>query len=45
MVDIDCGLDTRILSVTEPNRCEYNYKIQTPAACFASSTNEVHDEL
>ena len=44
-VDIDCGLDTRILSVTEPNRCEYNYKIQTPAACVSSSTNEVHDEL
>lgn len=45
LIDIECGLDTRILSVTEPNRCEYNYKMQTPAACATGSASEVHDEL
>ncbi|KAG5671788.1 hypothetical protein PVAND_001964 [Polypedilum vanderplanki] len=45
LVDIECGLDTRILSVTEPNRCEYNFKIQTPAACFAALSADTHDEL
>lgn len=45
LIDIECGLDTRILSVTEPNRCEYNYKIQTPAACVLSTASDVHDEL
>lgn len=45
IVEIECGLDTRILSVTEPNRCEYFYKMQSPAACFASSANDTHDEL
>uniref|UniRef100_U5EVN3 Glucosidase 2 subunit beta n=1 Tax=Corethrella appendiculata TaxID=1370023 RepID=U5EVN3_9DIPT len=47
-INIECGLDTRILEVTEPNRCEYLYKIQTPAACKLDeneSTGEQHDEL
>ena len=44
-VEIECGLDTRILGVSEPNRCEYFFKMQTPAACFASLSADVHDEL
>jgi len=45
IVQLKCGLDTRILGVSEPNRCEYLYKMQTPAACSASSGSDVHDEL
>ncbi|XP_053685918.1 glucosidase 2 subunit beta [Sabethes cyaneus] len=47
-VHLDCGLDSRILSVTEPNRCEYEYRIQTPAACTfkeSNSKDQLHDEL
>lgn len=48
-IHLECGLDTRITSVTEPNRCEYVYNMETPAACnltagTASSTDS-HDEL
>uniref|UniRef100_A0A182PQA4 Glucosidase II beta subunit N-terminal domain-containing protein n=1 Tax=Anopheles epiroticus TaxID=199890 RepID=A0A182PQA4_9DIPT len=42
--------DREVLSVTEPNRCEYEYRMQTPAACLyqeeqSSSTKDAHDEL
>ncbi|XP_058118344.1 glucosidase 2 subunit beta [Anopheles ziemanni] len=50
LVVLECGLDTRILSVTEPNRCEYEYRMQTPAACAfqedqSNGNKESHDEL
>uniref|UniRef100_A0A8D8STL5 Glucosidase 2 subunit beta n=1 Tax=Cacopsylla melanoneura TaxID=428564 RepID=A0A8D8STL5_9HEMI len=43
-VRVRCGLDNELLSVTEPNRCEYLFEFTTPAACVAHS-REVHDEL
>lgn len=48
IIQIECGLDTRITSVSEPNRCEYLYKMETPAACIATSADSdaySHDEL
>nr|AXJ21600.1 glucosidase 2 beta-subunit [Glyphodes pyloalis] len=46
-VDIQCGLETKLLSVTEPYRCEYKIDLSTPAACddSNSSQQQSHDEL
>lgn len=49
-VQLECGLDTRITAVSEPNRCEYLFKFETPGACTHSPYAEseavgVHDEL
>lgn len=46
IVNIQCGLETKILSVTEPFRCEYKMELSTPAACDDSKPQNVsHDEL
>lgn len=47
-VHISCGLETKLLSVTEPYRCEYKMEFSTPAACDDSSPtpeHSSHDEL
>lgn len=48
-VNIQCGLENRIVSVAEPNRCEYVFELETPAACIDHDTEGVeakpHDEL
>ncbi|XP_049871291.1 glucosidase 2 subunit beta [Pectinophora gossypiella] len=46
-VQIQCGLETQLLSVTEPFRCEYRMELSTPAACDDTHTHQQssHDEL
>uniref|UniRef100_A0A6M2DYH4 Glucosidase 2 subunit beta n=1 Tax=Xenopsylla cheopis TaxID=163159 RepID=A0A6M2DYH4_XENCH len=45
-VDIVCGLETKLVSVSEPNRCEYKFIMETPAVCsFSEQTENEHDEL
>lgn len=50
IVELQCGLDNRITAVSEPNRCEYLFKFETPAACnhtphVDSDASSSHDEL
>ena len=47
-VILSCGAENKVLSVDEPNRCEYEYKFQTPAVCSEPEELEPpseHDEL
>lgn len=51
IVQLECGLDNRLTEVSEPNRCEYLFKFETPAACTHSTHVDAdaaaapHDEL
>ncbi|XP_076276067.1 glucosidase 2 subunit beta [Lasioglossum baleicum] len=46
MVTLTCGMENKLISVTEPMRCEYAMEISTPALCNPSSeTADTHDEL
>lgn len=45
-VNIQCGLESKIISVSEPFRCEYKMEFSTPAACDNTKVPEhSHDEL
>ena len=45
-VTVICGLETKMLSVSEPSKCVYNAAMETPAACASpSGTEHPHDEL
>lgn len=33
VINISCGVEDKITSVTEPSKCEYVYDFITPAAC------------
>nr|CAH0098543.1 unnamed protein product [Daphnia galeata] len=49
-VHLSCGMENQLLSVSEPNRCEYEMKFTTPAACSEpkkpdEGDSEIHDEL
>ncbi|CAG8639345.1 8536_t:CDS:10, partial [Cetraspora pellucida] len=46
-VYLECGADNEILSVSEPEKCEYHLKMLTPAVCFDLENNSSginHDE-
>ncbi|KAI7874233.1 hypothetical protein K492DRAFT_174735 [Lichtheimia hyalospora FSU 10163] len=49
----ECGGETEIIEVTEPEKCEYRYRLKTPAVCplpdeikqDESKSRPVHEEL
>ena len=43
-VSLVCGLEDKLLSASEPNRCEYAMEFSTPAACVHSK-HPTHEEL
>jgi len=44
-VKVKCGKENKLLSVDEPNRCEYEYKFETPTVCKKPEPIRGHDEL
>ncbi|KAI3381863.1 hypothetical protein SNEBB_005342 [Seison nebaliae] len=44
-VVLSCATENVILSVKEPQRCEYEIKFSTPAACHPNLLQEHHDEI
>ncbi|XP_016987297.2 glucosidase 2 subunit beta [Drosophila rhopaloa] len=49
IINISCALEPKITAVSEPNRCEYYFEFETPAACdseaFQAEAENLHDEL
>ncbi|XP_053973775.1 glucosidase 2 subunit beta [Hylaeus volcanicus] len=46
IVNLSCGKENKLVSVTEPNRCEYAMEFSTPALCNLSiESTDAHDEL
>ena len=41
-ITIVCGLEEKLMSASEPNRCEYAMEFSTPAVC---TTKPIHEEL
>ncbi|WVW81324.1 hypothetical protein I302_103315 [Kwoniella bestiolae CBS 10118] len=37
-VDLSCGTQNALLSISEPEKCEYRYKVTTPALCWPDET-------
>ncbi|KAG5884136.1 hypothetical protein JTB14_021805 [Gonioctena quinquepunctata] len=48
VVRISCGGENKVMSVSEPSRCEYLFDFVTPAACYETQSDgseDLHDEL
>lgn len=43
-IKLQCGLEDKLLSASEPNRCEYAMDFSTPAVCTPTARNP-HEEL
>lgn len=45
-VTLTCGKENKLVSVTEPSRCEYAMEFATPALCkLTAESADTHDEL
>lgn len=33
-VELSCGKENALLSITEPEKCEYQFKVTSPALCW-----------
>jgi len=44
-VKVKCGIANKLTSVDEPNRCEYEFKFESPAVCAKPEPIPDHDEL
>lgn len=48
-MDLSCGTSNELLSVIEPEKCEYLFKVTSPAVCFPREEKDdqtkVKDEL
>ena len=46
VVNLSCGRENKLVSVTEPSRCEYAMEFSTPAVCnLGQDSANAHDEL
>ena len=46
VVTLTCGIEHKLISVTEPSRCEYAMEFSTPAVCkLHPEVTDTHDEL
>lgn len=46
VVTLTCGIEHKLISVTEPSRCEYAMEFSTPAVCkILPEVSDSHDEL
>lgn len=46
IVNLSCGKENKLVSVTEPNRCEYSMEFSTPALCNVNvESPNIRDEL
>ena len=41
---MSCGLENAVLAVAEPEKCEYEFKVTSPALCLAPSAEDVKRE-
>lgn len=47
-VILSCGIENKVIAVSEPNKCEYEMKFETPAFCEpvnSSAQENEHQEL
>lgn len=44
-VHLSCGLEPNLISVEEPNRCEYLMEFELPSVCVLQDTKYSREEL
>lgn len=44
-VDLSCGTSNALISVSEPEKCEYRFKVTSPALCWPEAPGSPTDEV